>query len=461
MDDASAGSGDKDPGFVEEFKDFNVFGGTGGGLEKPGTTYGHDIDAHGGWVASPGSGGGGAPASGDKAAKAAAHVSHLMSGFLDVGSGSDKHNIGTDADGNPINAAHLSLNAYFRLDDAVDGPLKFDGAYEISQQGSIKMESHFEWDKAGSHGFKCGVRNGMYRWHSYCVAYCPTDGGEGGIPDPKKPPPPSNGIPEGYYGQPGGKEGGAGKWPIYSPWKSEDGPWAYSAAPMEFAAPVFMGRPQFSSPGATDTRNWFSPDSTVLRRMDVSTPIVARIEAFGKQLGLDWVYCEKPLAAKYRGGTAAGGFFVTPAGLGLEDAPTSFAPPGRTVCPAYFAVLADSFFGAGVPDFTTGGIKTGYRWGADATGVLGFDKVSSAAAITRLLTMDQTSTPRLGVLTNTPQAVFHVASASVRVDLTTGNVAAGAPAIPGLIGTGPTVNTQNAWGQINIGGTNFWFPLWV
>ena len=230
------------------------------------------------------------------------------SGIIDVGGSSDKHQIGRDEDGHPINSTHLPLGVYFRSDDAIDGPLNFDGGWEGGDVADRRMLVHFEWDGSSSHPFVCGSRAGVYRWHSYCQIYSPTPG----IPilppptPPFTPPPPSppgipitpdipitpgiptEGIPtptlatikggqrsilswDDDFGEPTGSKGGnsrggggfgsgEGRGGAGGGGESPQGPnidylrsWQrgsrslyYNASMKEFSAPAFIGRPQCS-----------------------------------------------------------------------------------------------------------------------------------------------------------------------------------------------------------------------
>jgi hypothetical protein len=66
-------------------------------------------------------------------------------GPFHVGNKSDKHNKGTDADGNPINALHLWTGANFYRNQAHDGPLRFETVYKKGQDQKIIVPVHLGW----------------------------------------------------------------------------------------------------------------------------------------------------------------------------------------------------------------------------------------------------------------------------------------------------------------------------
>ncbi len=443
-------------------------------------------------------------------------------GPLCVGGMTDRHRHGADADGHPINAGHLHLRSFFWFTDAIDGPLHFDGAYEQSTSGPIKMVTHFEWDGA------------EYRWHSFCQGYTPTDEvppGKPGDPPPKEPPgEPTGGIPGGgdnggipggipftsgggdqgplpgfpqgpgnpfdqpnpfgdggTVGSPGGVPGpftpdnpsggfgdapggggttgstGGGQGPtpppsappstdaksgelinelakllqdpnlseadreyitaiiqdyfanggsaenlgtildyyrnklksaivpIVRPFVQGNDQLRYTAFPRECAMPTLMGRPQHFQASTVDFRNWGEPQWFQRHSMDVATPIIGRIEAFGQQVVGGWTYTERPRNGRYLGGTGDGGWCIMPPEIGLEDAGTTFAPAGRSLSTVYFGALTGNYFAAGLPDTTTGGFKTGFRWGKSGN-YLNFDAMDTAGALAAQIFRLSTST---------------------------------------------------------------------
>lgn len=84
-------------------------------------------------------------------------------GCLHVGSVSDRHRIGTDADGNPINPLHLSLGSLFYGNDIYDGPLFFEGDYPEATRFPYRARTHFTFD----------VNAGNYKWWTEVPIYTP------------------------------------------------------------------------------------------------------------------------------------------------------------------------------------------------------------------------------------------------------------------------------------------------
>lgn len=67
-------------------------------------------------------------------------------GPIAVGSQTDKHNVGEDADGTKINKAHIDTQALFRKNDNEDGPLKFEGPLPIPNMDLEKrIDCHISW----------------------------------------------------------------------------------------------------------------------------------------------------------------------------------------------------------------------------------------------------------------------------------------------------------------------------
>jgi len=141
------------------------------------------------------------------------HGSALMAhlggyGPLCAGSASDKHRMGTDRDGNPINAGHISADAYIYDDSERDGPFHFEGDYPKPSNYPLQAKVHLTWDKREEHAFADGSRKGKWKWYAE-VPYVAPDGPPGDIPFVTLPPvaPPISGPTTGGPPNPGG--GGA------------------------------------------------------------------------------------------------------------------------------------------------------------------------------------------------------------------------------------------------------------
>lgn len=311
--------------------------------------------------------------------KAIAAVSHRASGFIDVGDDKDKHRIGYDADGTPINAAHINVDAYFRNGNSQDGPLDFGGMYEGGETGPILMQTHLEFDGSSSHDFVCGSRNGLWRWHSYCHAEFsePPPGIPPDFPPVKTPhSPPFSPPPGGGDGGGGGGGGGDGSGTIDLPRLYMDrvytvGPFTrgqpskiYSASSLEFASSAFLGRPQFIRTGELDFRNLTNPTQIEQELRRFGTPVSARLEAFGHQTDAGWNYSDKPQTGeRYSGGHVAGGFILFPPQVGLEDSASLYEPDGRNACDTFMVMGPKSRVGFGYPNLTTGALKNGMSMG--------------------------------------------------------------------------------------------------
>jgi hypothetical protein len=72
--------------------------------------------------------------------------------------------------------------------------------------------------------------------------------------------------------------------------------------------------------------------------------------------------------SKYKAGTANGGVCFHPIETDLRDAQSNgMAPPGVTLNDFLVMVSPKAYFGCGVPELVNGSIKSGFRWGVDAT----------------------------------------------------------------------------------------------
>ena len=103
-------------------------------------------------------------------------------GPIHLGHANDKHLHGFDADGHPINAAHVSTNAYFFRDRTYDAPLLFEGDYPGASGFPLQAITHLTYDGGTQHPFAGGTRAGIWRWWTEVPFYAPPTGG---------PPPPT------------------------------------------------------------------------------------------------------------------------------------------------------------------------------------------------------------------------------------------------------------------------------
>lgn len=117
-----------------------------------------------------------------------AATSSKHSGPFEVGSLDDQHRIGTTADGEPINANHLSTATLFWASREQDASLDFDLAQPYTSPPSwpFTAKVHLRLDPGSSHEWVCGSGQGRWRWEAEVPFYIP----ETNPPPPPPPPPP-------------------------------------------------------------------------------------------------------------------------------------------------------------------------------------------------------------------------------------------------------------------------------
>ena len=181
-------------------------------------------------------------------------------GPIHAGSGTDKHQIGIDADGHPVQSSHISTNAYFFRDQDQDAPMEFGGGYPNPPGWPLRARTHLGYDQHSVHPHAKGVRRGLWRWWTE-VPYVSPGGpstpppviwppggpptprpGGGGPPAPGGPSTPGPGKPgKRPPGGPGTGKGG----PRFPPPDGPDTP-----GPGGRGGPVVMpGPPLFRRPG--------------------------------------------------------------------------------------------------------------------------------------------------------------------------------------------------------------------
>jgi len=112
-------------------------------------------------------------------------MAHLGSyGPIHTGSTMDKHQFGYDADGHPINSAHISVDAYFFDDNDRDGPFLFEGRYPYPPPWPLKARTHLTWDPALDHLWAGGIREGKWRWWTEVPYIAPNTGPPTTEPEP-------------------------------------------------------------------------------------------------------------------------------------------------------------------------------------------------------------------------------------------------------------------------------------
>lgn len=141
-------------------------------------------------------------------------------------------------------------------------------------------------------------------------------------------------------------------------------------------------------------------------RVDRSkNPASLRLDGFGKLLdSRTFALNEKPRKGWRRlpGGTTPGGLVILPPEVDMRDVNATgsgFSPPGVSKSESYFGVAAGAAFFAGIPYPNTGGIRLGYSWKADSSGVLVYGRHNTAG--TRRDAVRFTDTERIGLRANT------------------------------------------------------------
>ena len=119
-------------------------------------------------------------------------------------------------------------------------------------------------------------------------------------------------------------------------------------------------RPQFIGENQLDFRNLTNPTPEELALRNATTPITARIEAYGEQTASGWVYADKPDSGeRYSNGMTPGGFAFLPPQIGMEDEADNFEPDGRNICNTFVVAAPNVRLGWGYPSIDTGGIEMG------------------------------------------------------------------------------------------------------
>lgn len=329
-------------------------------------------------------------------------------GAMFCGSGGDTHQIGIDGDGHPINAMHLQHLALFHMDTQHDGPLYLepgwpdpidDGNFPVRVHSGYDWRAKYPWVGKGKPELK-----GKWGWYVNLLVTVetPKDPPPPTTPhepaDPPPPPLPPGPTTPGGGGGPtiGGGGGGGPLTPggsvryssVITPGSSKNtAAWRRPAViANELSNPGLLARPQRYVTGEPDIR-YAGADAAAIEKYLETSPATQRVSAWGKQSGTSFGYTQQPGASRHRGGTAAGGQLITPPEVGIEDLAESFAPSGVTVSPTYFATAPGAYFGAGLPDLSGGGLKSGWSWGADGSDLV-FYGHDSAGVKTEYLRFD-------------------------------------------------------------------------
>lgn len=192
--------------------------------------------------------------------------------------------------------------------------------------------------------------------------------------------------------------------------------------------------------------------------------------------GDPWNYTHKPSRARYRGGTAPGGFVLVPPEVGLEMIQDGLVPrSGIAVSEAYLGVGPGAKFFAAVPDLSKGRPKDGLSWGMDSSNgdLLYYSHFTGDAGVPAFR-MGRTS-QRFGFKSRSPEWgnfghfnssertwIFPDDSGSVCVINTIVPPGPSVTAILGNIGgAGPAFAAQWGWKKEYYNGTYFYSPVWI
>lgn len=371
-------------------------------------------DSSGGLVCDIPTGEGGTMA---KQSRILAHESVIYGGPLDVGHFGDAHQIGTDADGNPINSLHFSTGTLFKIrgDVIFDGPIDFEKPWPNPPRGMYPVLGHVGFDQ-GSEKWKIWSYSGVYRPGGFLPVPTvppggpgdedppkgpatprPVPGRKGGkdpdpvpepVPDPIKEPRPKDpfGIPEpGEFPEPTPERPTSGpgvKFLVRSGISSERIPRVGIATTAELMVPALAFRPQPMSKGVDDLRYNPRPTTEQINRQDERVPVVARLEAYGAQRGpaggphlpegAEYAYTNRPGSSRYPGGDGAGGLVFSPPQVSGEDVDDDYAPPDLSVSAAYLMAAPGACLAVGTPELSTGGMRDGVSMCVDASGDMEF-----------------------------------------------------------------------------------------
>ena len=375
----------------------------------------------------------------------------------------DLHHLLTDDDGHSINSMHISLNAFYCPQGGsarFDGPLKWEG--EFSQEpasGTIWRQVKFVWKGSPEkHFHPCTGHEieGKHIWVAACIgdhgqpASTPpsepaSPGDESGSP-PEPPPPeaeellrPGRDLEREQFERfnvnpPGGEGGGAqvrfaramvGPAPLTC--TDDDIFREFNQIYTETAMTGILARPQRHKTDAVDLRNWAGtanpgidpkPHQESFKR---TTPIVARLEAFGKQSSADFIYTNSPASGgRYAPtGTADGGWVFTAPESSFLQVEGNTQP--ATVSNSYFIFAPNTRLGWGRPDTDTGEMTSGISIEVDSTNnrLKGYTEASGTRAQVFEIDQDiETTTASKGFIAKTPD---NSKSYRIRVD-NSGNV---------------------------------------
>lgn len=153
-------------------------------------------------------------------------------------------------------------------------------------------------------------------------------------------------------------------------------------------------KPQGTGAATIDLRAGGRVSVDEIAKQSRERPTTLRAEAYGGQTGGVFVRTQTRGASRFVGGTGPGGLVYLPPEQDILDVDrASFVPTSST---SYVGAVPGVYFATGYPLLSTGGWKTGYRWGGDSSGNLVFSAMSSAGAATTAITLDASGHTTLG-----------------------------------------------------------------
>ena len=310
----------------------------------------------------------------------------VYGGPFDVGHFGDKHVIGQDEDGTPINSLHISTDALFKVRGNVflDGPLFFETEYPNPGELDEPIKVHLGYD----------FDTNLWKWWTTAIAYVP-DGTITPVPHGPPPDPPPREPPKTPPTGGGGKEppmdgqdardrarrererkrretDNGGNHIISADASLDRLNLIGAAVNREVATLSLSFRPQPIVENGFDWRYSKRARKDDREERDRTAPLTLRLESFGAQGGpaggtyldapSDWIYTQSPGASIWPGGTGNGGYAWTVPELTLADIDSAFAPDGVTLSTAYLVATPGVCYGAGVPELSTGGLRDGHSW---------------------------------------------------------------------------------------------------
>lgn len=464
-------------------------------------------DTGGGYVIDDTSGGGG----GFVIAQAGADAG----GPLDVGDGQCKHQLGKDADGNPISSLHITTKALFRKNNAEDGPIRFEDAYEEGEDGWKPYPVHLAWTGVDWAPFvKLDIGPTPTGKPRPFPLPLPRGGAPTKVPtgEPWRPPwetkpvarPP--GPPEGPQRRtffqprgvlnpqlPGGVVANFGGGNV-----SATGQGTLSQSSLEtvqdIATPGVVGRAQTTDPKKKDLAHMPASDfnaDEVAQAQFAGTPISGQMAAFGAQGGLagqgtiydeqvgasgdPWAYSKKPGKGRFYAGTVPGGFIFLPPEVQMGDHDSGFAPDTVEISDTFVLAGPGVYFGAGNFSEQTGRLLDGWAWGMDTeTGDLVFSVHTGGVHSVDKLKLEKGTANILWKSGTGHWAHFRHANNGERtytfpnftgVVVVMESVEAaggGAAAVNGTVGgTGPASSAFYRWAKIKLqSGVDAWVQTW-